>query len=108
MPRYMTIQVQPERAPGCDAESLVGTVTRFLEKQEDVAHLETVRGFDRVQYINISLETEHPRKLWNALKRDVFKRRPMGPHLSRASIVVCQGRHGWEDYLTLHHFDRRR
>ena len=27
--------------------------------------------------------------------------------LRSAAMVVCEGEHGWDDYLLLHHWDRR-
>ena len=27
------------------------------------------------------------------------------PGLAAAAIIVCEGEHGWDDYLLLHHFD---
>ena len=30
----------------------------------------------------------------------------IGPRLARAAIATCEGKHGWDDYLLLHHYDR--
>lgn len=49
-------------------------------------------------WIDVSFETTDIHSLWNQLKGDLQE-------LLIASIVVCQGEHGWDNYLLLHHFD---
>jgi hypothetical protein len=58
-------------------------------------------GEDNGPYINIAFEATDPAGLWAAIRGQLLA----DPELAGATIVVCEGEHGWHDYLLLHHFD---
>jgi len=51
--------------------------------------------------LDLTFSTDNPVDLWEWLEA-FLKHMELG----KATIVVCQGDHGWDDYLLLHHFDR--
>jgi hypothetical protein len=62
------------------------------------------KGTDRA-WLNVSFRGRSHGEVWELLRARGLKHRRLGPLLRRCSIVTCQGRHGWDDYLLLHHFD---
>jgi hypothetical protein len=58
-------------------------------------------GEDDGRYVNIGFESADLPGLWAAICDQLRA----DPELARAAIVVCHGKHGWDDYLLLHHFD---
>lgn len=59
------------------------------------------QGNDRGPYINLDFESDDPKADW--MKIQAWLEDVKGLRIS--CIVTCQGRHGWDDYLLLHHFD---
>ena len=58
-------------------------------------------GLDRGRYVNVAFATDDLKALWSALREEMLG----VPRLAEAAIVCCEGEHGWDDYLLLHHFD---
>ncbi len=58
-------------------------------------------GEDKSPWVTATWQTADPARLWAALRELLRADEPM----ARAAIVVCEGEHGWKDYLILHHFD---
>jgi hypothetical protein len=50
-------------------------------------------------------ETDHPKLLWKLLHEQLYQASAFARFMQTASIVTCEGQHGWDDYLLLHHFD---
>jgi hypothetical protein len=71
-----------------------------------VAGYETSTGEDEGPYVNFTFLAKNLPELWTRIKRDVLANPTHGESVSRASIIVCEGKHGWDDYLLLHHYDR--
>ena len=61
-------------------------------------------GNDNGRYLNFNYLTTKPAELWRTLRSGPFRSKL----LRSASMVVCEGANGWDDYLLLHHWDRRR
>ena len=70
-----------------------------------VKHFEVREGSDEGHYTNVSYATDDLPRLWSLIKQEVLQAPTIGPVLRKATIVVCQGEEGWDDYLLLHHFD---
>jgi hypothetical protein len=93
------IQIQPQRAPDIDL-GIVREVFLAFGLQVDERH-------DDESYINFMFETDDVPSLWQKLKSELYGSNASGEALLAASIVVCEGKTGWDDYLLLHHFNNR-
>lgn len=58
-------------------------------------------GWDHEGYVNIDLKLADISVIWTELQEELRA----DPGFACAAIIVCEGRHGWDDYLLLHHFD---
>jgi len=105
--RHLNLQFQPERAPKVEAARVREIVGALSKDRRVVAGYETSSGDDDGPYINFTFLAKNLPKLWARVKSEVLANSEIGAGLTEASIVVCEGDHGWDDYLLLHHFDRR-
>ena len=80
--------------------SLAGTFAGFLTYMT-LANFGLAVVFVAVPWLYIGFKAADPAGLWAAIQEQ-FR---ADPELAGAAIVVCQGEHGWDDYLLLHHFD---
>lgn len=64
-----------------------------------------VDGGDGAAYVNLMFDVTRPRDLWDALWRELYQSPSFGAQLQQASMAMCQGRQGWDDYRLLHHYD---
>jgi hypothetical protein len=55
-------------------------------------------------YISITFSTNDTAGLWSHI-RGVVKASPFAAAIVASTIVVCEGKDGWNDYLLLHHYD---
>ena len=104
MLKALSIQIQPERAP----ELNVAEVKRLLEaltKSPLVQRHDFNEGFDKTRYLNFTFGTEDLKGLWCLIQSTIFDDASLAASLSKASIIVCEGNDGWNDYLQLFHFD---
>lgn len=103
--KQLCVQIQPEREPCLDKRAVVRL---FEELRRDSPHLLEMcvdEGRGAHPYININCTTDNPGSLWAQVKRRVYEESDPGSALARASVVVCEGDAGWDDYLLLHHHD---
>ena len=104
--RHLNIQWQPEKSPKLD-DALVRRIVEALAEDRDmVAGFESSSGDDEGQYVNFTFLAKDLGALWARVRADVLAHAEAGPGLSRSTIVICEGPHGWDDYLLLHHYDR--
>ncbi len=101
--KALNIQIQPERMTKGDPEELVAR----LRDTADGVQLQFVaedRGEDNGPYINLSFSASNHVAGWLPL-RDAYNDSDVGRQLALSTIATCEGGHGWDDYLLLHHFD---
>ncbi|MFT3879361.1 MAG: hypothetical protein QM703_06850 [Gemmatales bacterium] len=96
----MSIQIQPERSPFMDVETVVAGIRELSNSYTTSLHV--TEGQEEARYINLIMEAAHPRQIWEAISNELS----IDAGFANAAIVCCQGNHGWDDYLLLHHFDR--
>ena len=99
------IQVHPHRSPLLDIADLRSQCGRLATETALVRRWSWQDGFDDHPYVNLTFETNHPNPLWQLLHQQLYHASAFGQLLQSASIATCEGRHGWDDYLLLHHFD---
>ena len=94
--KYISIQVQPDMDPTADKDVLISVlVSAGYEPEID-------EGEDNGRYINFNVKSANVIDTWHKLKTVLTEL----PFFSSASIVVCEGNNGWDDYLLLHHYDK--
>jgi hypothetical protein len=87
-------------------------LARVRELAEDIAsdralvsRVQFNEGFDRIPYINVMFQTDRLAELWAAISRIMYNDLSIGQSLREASMAMCEGDKGWNNYLQLHHFD---
>ncbi|MEX0641155.1 MAG: hypothetical protein WD468_00560 [Pirellulales bacterium] len=93
--KQLQIQLQPQRSPELQATEAVSRLTRLSER------VRVTEGEDNAQYISLDFTTADLSSLWSVIRREL----QATPGLAKGAIIVCEGEHGREDYLLLHHFD---
>ena len=103
--RSLSIQVQPERAPGIDMEKISRAFQAFVENGELVKHHAFSSGNDGGEYFNYTFGTPQAAELWAAIEQHLYNSLEFGSHLRRASMVMCSSETGWDTYSQWFHFD---
>jgi hypothetical protein len=99
------LQVQPNRARDIDMHRVRELCEFAASSEKYVSKFAVFEDKEKGSYINFMFETTKLQKTWNLLQDMLFKDEKLGLVLSQASIVVCEGKDGWNDYLLLHHYD---
>ena len=94
--KALCVQIQPTRSPDLDSAEIAATL-RTLSNDSWVTE-----GDDDGPYINVCLNVANLDQLWLKI-RELLR---ANPALARCTIITCQGKMGWDDYLLLHHYDR--
>ena len=102
--KALSIQVQPHRAPGLDIDGVRALMTQIAGTAL-VERSQFDDGHDTVRYFNFTFGTRDLEALWKALREQVYADPAFGDLVAKSSIATCEGPHGWDDYLLLHHFD---
>ncbi len=101
----LNVQIQPDRDPGLDLRAALALLSSAAEMA--AAELEVTEGEDAGPYVNYFYRAADLGQLWETLRNHVFGEPGVGDRIAAASIVTCEGQEGWDDFLLLHHFDRR-
>ena len=102
MPR-LHVQIQPELNRGATETELTEILKIAIEPTQPTS-VDVTHGHDAGRYVSIDVQTPHIREVWASVRRTMQDTR-VGRVLSKCCIVVCEGEHGWDDYLLLHHYD---
>jgi len=103
--KAINIQVQPHLAPGVDIEAVRALMDRIATANPLVETLQYDDGHEGEYYLNITFWTPDLEALWKTIRERVYGDETIGTLIGASSIAVCEGAHGWDDYLLLHHFD---
>jgi hypothetical protein len=101
------IQVQPDRVPGIDIGRVRELCMQLASDKTLVERHGAIEGDDGGPYLNLMFEAPDAAKFWMRADAQIYGDNVVGAHMSQASIVTCTGEHGWDDYLLLHHYDRK-
>ena len=99
------IQVQPDRAPDLDMERVRSLCRLISSRRALVVRHSIAEGVDKGRYVNLMFDTAQPRELWGMLHSIFYEDAIIGSGLALASMAMCEGDQGWDDYRLLHHFD---
>jgi hypothetical protein len=89
------VQLQSDRLP---TDDVAGAIDLLLAVDRTAR---VTSGEDDGQYVNFEFKSDDPAALWRAIRALLAMHRFLAP----VTIVTCEGRHGWDDFLLLHHFD---
>ena len=99
------IQIQPSRAPDLDMDR-VRSLCRLVSSRRALVDRHSIaEGVDNGRYVNLMFDTAQPADLWAMLSSIFYQDGMVGAGLARASMAMCEGDQGWDDYRLLHHFD---
>jgi len=71
------------------------------------AFLEREREGSEPRHVNLIFDTDCPVGLWSLLKGELYDCDGLGRPMQMSSMAMCEGEHGWRDYLLLYHYDPR-
>ncbi len=94
--RIFQVQIQPDLSKDLDLDFACATLREWFP-QGEFEH-----GNDNGPYCNVRVKAVSIGETWNQINDAIN----LVPGLRDAAIAVCQGKHGWDDYLLLHHYDR--
>jgi len=100
-----SIQIHPHRSPQLDLSSLRSECERLAADTALVREFSWAEGFDEHTYVNLTFETDRPKQLWALLHEQLYQASTFGSFMRVSSMAMCEGQHGWDDYLLLHHYD---
>jgi hypothetical protein len=99
------IQIHPHRCRQLDLANVLSQFEHLSTNRSWIRRCSTERGRDDHAYVKLTFETDCPKLFWQLLCEQFYQTRALGQFMRAASIVTCEGRRGWDDYLLLHRFD---
>jgi hypothetical protein len=99
------IQVHLGRAPALDRARLTQVCEQLARLTPGVRGMEVSDGDEDGPFINIALAAENPVQAWRQLGPALLESPEFGATLKAASLWMCTGDEGWDDYRLLYHYD---
>lgn len=104
------IQIHPDRSPDLDL-ACVRSICESLACDTSLIRrfhfLDRPAELGEPRHVNLIFDTDRPAHLWDALKGRLYESDGLGRPMQIASMAMCEGEHGWRDYLLLYHYDPR-
>jgi hypothetical protein len=88
-----------------DVNALQTLFENFASVASSVKSHHFDHGNDHGEYLNFTFETDDVATLWKDIQTHAYRHPQLGAALTSASLAVCEGEQGWDDYLLLHHYD---
>jgi L-threonylcarbamoyladenylate synthase len=104
--KKISIQIKSDRFSDFELELIQAIGEEIALNKELISHFEIQKGDDNEKYMNLLFETDALKKLWRQIQTKFFQDLTIGLILGKSSIVVCEGKNGWDDYLLLYHFNK--
>src|SRR5262245_2617438 len=105
--RTLIFQVQPRRARRLSLKRVCNLMLK-IALEARVRTFSVRRSRRQYAYLNPTFESPTVANAWRLVLARALDHPKIGATLCDASIVVCQGSRGWDNYRLLHHFDRRK
>jgi hypothetical protein len=102
--KALYIQWQPELANDLEMAKLAALLGNVVDTVPETT-FDFEAGNDQGPYVTFRFQSSDLNLLWNALRQQIYELPGVGEVVATSTIAVCEGEHGWNDYLTLHHFD---
>jgi hypothetical protein len=101
----LCLQVHPARAPRLNVTQLKLAADSLARSVPGVRGIGFTEGEDDGSYLNIVFATREPQRSWPTIREGLLESAAFGPQLKAASMAMCTGTEGWDDYLLLYHYD---
>ena len=105
MKRVISVQIHPNRIPKVSVENLIAQFYMITKNSKEVRAIKIEVNLTRPKYINVNYKTNDTKKTWRAIQEKVLNVKRVGALIKAGSIIMCEGRKSWKDYLLLHHYD---
>ena len=103
--RSLSVQVQPDRAPGMDMAGVTRAFELLVARTDLVQHHAFSAGTVPGPYFNFTFGTNRAAELWAAMRELLYESAQYGPAMAAASMAMCSSETGWEQYVQLYHWD---
>ena len=104
--KKICIQIKSHRFSNFQLELIQAIGEEIALNKELISHFEIQKGGDNEKYMNLLFETNALKKLWHQIQTKFFQDLTIGMTLGKSSVVVCEGKNGWDDFLLLYHFNK--
>lgn len=104
------IQIHPDRSRELDL-SRVRSVCEGVAGDKTLvkrfAFVDRPADEEEARHVNVIFDTDRPAELWQTLRSELYEHDALGRPMQMSSLAMCEGEHGWRDYLLLYHYDPR-
>jgi hypothetical protein len=104
-PAELQIQVHPDVVPELDLVLLRSQFETIASSEPCVIRSRVDEGEDDGRYMNLAFKTTDRATLWRVVEERLYEHLQLGAPLRKASMTLCTGEEGWDDYLLLYHFN---
>ena len=104
------IQIHPERSRDLDlarVRAICESLASDTELIRRFAFRDRPAEGDERHHVNLIFDTDRPVDLWRLLRGWLYESDGLGRPMQMSSLAMCEGEHGWRDYLLLYHYDPR-
>jgi hypothetical protein len=102
--RTLRIQIHPDRLVRISTKEAVERVVAVGSSCMAVTRHRVVSELSEPGAVNVDFLTHSITSLWAILSNALADEHSL-QSLSAASMILCEGANGWNDYLLLHHYD---
>lgn len=103
--RLLNVQLQPALCESLVIESAKAAFESALLGNILTEQFLVSEGNDEGAFVNFTIQCTEPEEIWEIVSELLNRGDQLSEQISSCSIVICQGDHGWDDYLLLHHFN---
>lgn len=100
------MQVHLDNVPSLDVDRLKERCDAVAQTTPGVLGFRAEEGEDQGRYLNLVFGTYEPLAAWPVVREALYESHDFGGDLRNASMALCTGDQGWDDYKLLYHFDR--
>jgi hypothetical protein len=101
--KCLCVNFQPNRVPELDPAQVLFALRALGAGWAEKLHVE--QGDEEGPYAQVTYTVRNLAGFWAHLQAEMTRNATISAAITRGSIVVCEGDHGWDDYLLLHHFN---
>jgi hypothetical protein len=101
----LCIQVQTPLSPQLDINRLYQLFESISTNNGIVERYVTASSNNGDNYIDFIFKTKAAGELWRQIRDRIYNDAAIGAGVAQSSIVICEGKNGWNDYFLLHHFN---
>ena len=104
-PAELRIQIHPDVVPELDLTLLRELFEHLGNTEATALRYRWEEGDDNGKFVNLAFKTSDRSALWAVVEAELYGHPVLGDLLGKASMALCTGDNGWDDYLLLYHFN---